>query len=97
MANNSILTSTFNLKPDNTAPVTLVLTPKSVFYHFSDNKQNKKGFMITFDTIFQIVRPKYKPEEKIFGIPSGLKFICPLFESQEFYSDNAKDLEKWEL
>jgi len=38
--------------------------------------------MITFDTIFQILRPKYQPEEKIFGTPTGIKFICPNYESQ---------------
>lgn len=76
ISSNPILTTTFYLKPENTSSVVLVLTPKSVFYYFPDNKQNKKGFMITFDTIFQIIRPKYKPEEKIFGTPVGLKFIC---------------------
>lgn len=38
--------------------------------------------MITFDTIFQIIRPKYKPEDKALGVPTGIKFICPNFESQ---------------
>jgi hypothetical protein len=58
---NPIITTPLFLKPDLTNPVTLVLTPKSVYYYQPDNKQNKKGFMITFDTIFQILRPKYKP------------------------------------
>lgn len=76
-SSNPILTTILYLKPDNTLPVTLVLTPKTVFYHPPDNKSLKKGFMISFDTIFQILRPKYKPEEKIFGTPTGIKFICP--------------------
>ncbi len=38
--------------------------------------------MITFDTIFHVLRPKYNAEEKIFGSPTGLKFICPNFEYQ---------------
>lgn len=79
---NSILTTTFYLNKDNTSPIVLVLNSKSVFYHTSDNRQIKKGFMITFDTIFQILRPKYKPEEKTLGIPYGLKFLCPNFEPQ---------------
>jgi len=62
ISNNLILSSTYYLKPDNTSPITLVLTPKSIFYHHPENKSNKKGFMITFDTIFQVLRPKYKPE-----------------------------------
>ena len=60
----------------------LFLTTKTVFYYQSENKNNKKGFMITFDIIFQILRPKYKAEEKIFGTPTGIKFICPNYESQ---------------
>lgn len=58
---NPILTTQFYLKQDNTGPVVLSLTPKSVFFHTAENKTAKKGFMITFDTIFQILRPKYKP------------------------------------
>ena len=61
IATNPILTNTFYLKSDHTIPVTLVLTSKSVFYHTPENKQNKIGFMISFDTIFQVLRPKYKP------------------------------------
>jgi len=60
-ASNPILTSTCYLKSDHTSPVTLVLTSKSIFYTTPENKQAKKGFMITFDTIFQMLRPKYKP------------------------------------
>jgi hypothetical protein len=81
-ASNPVLNSTLYLKGDNTMPVTLVLTSKTVFYHPLDNRIAKRGFMITFDTIFQIVRPKYKPEEKIFGTPTGIKFICPGYEGQ---------------
>jgi calcium-dependent protein kinase len=92
-----VLTTTFYLKPDNTSPVVLVLTPKTVYYHPVDSKSSKRGFMITFDTIFHVLRPKYKVEEKIFGTPTGIKFICPNYESQELYSDSAKDIEKWEL
>lgn len=79
---NSILTTTLYLNKEHTSPVVLVLTNKSVFYHTPDNRQLKKGFMITFDTIFQILRPKYKPEEKTLGTPFGLKFLCPNFEAQ---------------
>jgi hypothetical protein len=79
---NPILSTTLYLDSDYTHPVTLVLTPKAVFLHQPDNKHSKKGFMITFDTIFQILRPKYKPEEKIFGTPTGLKFMCPNHEPQ---------------
>jgi hypothetical protein len=79
---NHILSTTFYLKSDHTAPITLVLTPKTIFYHLPENKSIKKGFMITFDTIFQIIRPKYKPEEKILGTPTGVKFICPCYEGQ---------------
>ena len=60
-ASNPILTTTYYLKSDHTSPITLTLTAKSVFYTNSGNKQNKKGFMISFDTIFQVLRPKYKP------------------------------------
>lgn len=87
---NPIITTTFFLKADLTVPLTLILTPKSVYYYHHDNKQSKKGFIITFDTIYHILRPKYKPEEKIFGIPNGIKFISPLYESMEFYGDNPK-------
>lgn len=97
MPNNPILTSSFYLKPDNTSSVVLTLNSKCVFYHMPDAKQVRKGFYITFDTIFQILRPKYKAEEKTLGIPFGIKFFSNLTESQEFYSDNVKDLEKWEL
>ena len=79
IATNPLLTTTFYLKQDHTSPVTLVFTSKSIFYNTPENKANKKGFMISFDTIFQILRPKYKPEEKTLGIPFGLKFICPNF------------------
>jgi hypothetical protein len=82
MQSNPLLTATFFLKSDHSSPVVLVLTPKSVFFHLPDNKQNKQGFMITFDTIFQVLRPKYQPEEKIFGTPTGLKFIAPNCEAQ---------------
>jgi hypothetical protein len=82
IASNPLLTNTFYLKQDQTGPVTLVLTAKSVFYHAADNKLSKKGFMISFDTIFQVLRPKYKPEEKCLGTPFGLKFLCPGFEAQ---------------
>lgn len=58
---NSILTANYFLNKDHTSPVTLVLTNKAVFYHTPDNRTVKKGFMITFDTIFQVLRPKYKP------------------------------------
>ena len=51
--------------------------------------------MISFDTIFQILRPKYSPEAKSFGPSYGIKFHCPNFEGQEFYNDNAKEIEKW--
>ena len=76
---NPILTNTYYLKSDHTSPVTLTLTAKSIFYTTSDNKLKKTGFMISFDTIFQVLRPKYKAEEKALGVPFGLKFICPLF------------------
>jgi hypothetical protein len=79
---NPLLTSTLYLKPDYTSPVTLVLTNKSIFFTTPENKQSKKGFMISFDTIFQLLRPKYKPEEKTLGVPYGLKFICSNFEPQ---------------
>ena len=58
---NPILSSTFYLNKDQISPVVLVLTNKSVFYHPPDNKIDNKGFMINFDTIFQVLRPKYKP------------------------------------
>ena len=61
IAANPILTTTFYLKSDHTSPCTLVLTNKSVFYTTPSDKQMKIGFMISFDTIFQILRPKYKP------------------------------------
>ena len=60
-ASNPILTNTYYLKSDHTSPVTLTLTAKSVFYTTPENKLNKHGFMISFDTIFQVLRPKYKP------------------------------------
>jgi len=59
---NPLLTSTLYLKGDLMMPVSLVLTNKTVFYHPPDNRLAKRGFMITFDTIFQVIRPKYKPE-----------------------------------
>jgi len=58
---NPIITTPMFLKPDLTNPVTLILTQKSIYYYLPENKSNKKGFIITFDTIFQILRPKYKP------------------------------------
>ena len=61
LSTNPILNTTLFLKSDYTQPVVVVLTPKTVFYHPVDNKSTKRGFMITFDTIFQIIRPKYKP------------------------------------
>ena len=60
IATNPILTTTYYLKEDHTSPITLVYTSKSIFYTAPENRQLKKGFMITFDTIFQILRPKYK-------------------------------------
>lgn len=75
----------------------LILTQKAVLYHPPHDKMHKKGFMISFDTIFQILRPKYNPETKSFGPSHGIKFHCPNFEAQEFYNDNAKEVEKWEI
>jgi hypothetical protein len=83
---NTVLTSNFFLNKDYSGPVTLALTHKAIFYNTSENRALKKGFMITFDTIFQILRPKYKPEDKTLGTPFGLRFLCPNFESQEFFS-----------
>ena len=62
IAANPILTSTYYLKSDHTSQCTLVLTNKSVFFTTLEDRQLKRGFMISFDTIFQILRPKYKPE-----------------------------------
>ena len=73
----------------------LVLTSKYVFYHFPDNRQKRKGFVFTFDTIFQIMRTKPVGEAKSLGKPYGVKFISDGAISQEFYTDNTRDLEKW--
>ena len=81
-ANNPLLNTHFFLNKEHTLPVVLSLTPKSVFFHAPENRAVKKGFMITFDTIFQILRPKYKAEEKTLGAAYGLKFLAPNFESQ---------------
>ena len=56
---NPLLTSTFYLKSDHSSPVTLVFTSKSVFYTSLDTHL-KLGFRVSFDTIFQVLRPKYK-------------------------------------
>ena len=79
ISSNPLLTTTFYLKSDHSSQVTLVLTAKSVFYTPAEDRLSKRGFMISFDTIFQVLRPKYKPEEKCLGTPFGLKFICPNF------------------
>jgi hypothetical protein len=81
MSNNPLLSSPFYLRSDYTLPVTLVLTPKAVYYHSPDNKLQRKGFLITFDTIFQAIRQKSK-EEKTLGPSLGIKFIAPLCESE---------------
>lgn len=60
ISSNPIISSTFFLKENNTEPIVLVLTPKCLFYHLPENRQARKGFIITFDTIFQIMRPKPK-------------------------------------
>ena len=76
----------------------LILTQKAVLYHPPHDKMHKKGFMISFDTIFQILRPKYNPETKSFGPSHGIKFHCPNFEAQEFYNDNREyynDRQEW--
>ena len=62
ISSNPLISSTFYLKPDNTESVLLVLTPKCIFYHLPENRQARKGFLITFDSIFQILRPKPKTE-----------------------------------
>jgi hypothetical protein len=55
---NPILTAQFYLTEDSQKPITLVLTQKVIFYHFPENKQARKGFIIKFETIFQILRTK---------------------------------------
>ncbi len=60
ISSNPIISSTCYLKENNTEAVVLVLTPKCVFYHYPENRQVRKGFVITFDCIFQIMRPKPK-------------------------------------
>lgn len=79
VGSNQILSGQFFLTEDHLKPVTVVLTPKMVFYHFPDNRQTRKGFNIIFETIFQILRTKVAGEEKVLGLPYGIKFMCDNF------------------
>ena len=97
VGSNPILSAQFFLTDDNSKPVILVMTQKVIFYHFPENRQNRKGFNIRFETIFQILRTKTSGEEKTLGTPFGIKFICEGTEPQYFYSDNIKEIEKWEV
>ena len=50
------------------------------------------GFTISFETVFQMLRPKYQPETKALEPPYGLKFICKGTEPLEFFNANKKEL-----
>lgn len=56
----------------------------------------RKGFNVRFETIFQISRTKVAGEEKTLGISYGIKFLSDGYESQQFFSPNVKELDKWE-
>lgn len=53
-----------------------MLTNKYVFFHSPDNRQKRKGFIITFDTIFQVLKTKPKTDEKTSAKYYGIKFMC---------------------
>lgn len=48
VGSNPILSAQFFLTDDNSKPVILVMTQKVIFYHFPENRQNRKGFNIRF-------------------------------------------------
>lgn len=48
VTSNQIMSGEFFLTEDHQKPVTLVYTPKVIFYHFPDNRQNRKGFNLRF-------------------------------------------------
>lgn len=75
----------------------MVLTSKTIFYLSPENRQSRKGFNIRFETIFQILRTKVSGEEKKLGTPYGIKFMLEGYQSQQFFSQNVKELEKWEV
>ena len=60
----------------------LVLTNRYVFCHSPDNRQKRKGFVITFDTIFQLLKTKPKGEEKTTGKFYGIKFMSQGMKSR---------------
>ena len=94
---NTILYSEFFLTEDHKTPVVLVLTTQVCFYHEPHNRHTKKGFHLCFEKMFQLMRTKVPGEEKILGKPFGIRFLSEGYESQRFYSNNVKELDKWEI
>lgn len=43
------------------------------------------------------MRTKVSGEEKKLGTPYGIKFMLEGYQSQQFFSQNVKELEKWEV